>query len=39
MNAMQMMDARDETHRATLERIGQEIGYGRAQRHRVGGHC
>ena len=31
MNAMQMMDARDEAHRATLERIGQEIGYGRAQ--------
>ena len=26
-----MMDARDEAHRATLERIGQEIGYGRAQ--------
>jgi hypothetical protein len=31
MNAMQVMDARDEAHRATLERIGQEIGYGRAQ--------
>ena len=31
MNAMQLMDARDEAHRATLERIGQEIGYGRAQ--------
>lgn len=31
MNAIQMMDARDEAHRATLERIGQEIGYGRAQ--------
>ena len=31
MNAMQMMDARDEAHGATLDRIGQEIGYGRAQ--------
>ena len=31
MNAMDVLAARDETHRATLERIGQEIGYGRAQ--------
>lgn len=31
MNAMEAMDARDEMYRATLERIGREIGYGRAQ--------
>lgn len=31
MNVFEVMDARDNAHRATLERIGQEIGYGRAQ--------
>jgi hypothetical protein len=31
MNVLEAMDARDKSHRATLERIGQDIGYGRAQ--------
>lgn len=31
VNVFEAMDARDNAHRATLERIGQEIGYGRAQ--------
>lgn len=31
MNVFEVMEDRDNAHRATLERIGQEIGYGRAQ--------
>ena len=31
MNVFEAMDVRDAAHRETLERIGQEIGYGRAQ--------
>lgn len=31
MNVFEAMAARDDAHRETLERIGSEIGYGRAQ--------
>jgi hypothetical protein len=31
MNTLDALDARDNAHRETLERIGQDIGYGRAQ--------